>query len=201
MRKFFRILFILFAVVVGLYPLIYLFIDNSVGLLASKPAELISRTDWIWAFYQHISLGGVALLAGWSQFSQNLRAKNVNLHRTLGKIYVVACLLSGVAGLYLAFYATGGMISGFGFGGLAVAWLYTTLTAYMAARQGDYHRHERWMIRSYALTYAAVTLRLWMPVLIGGLRLEFMTAYLIVAWLCWVPNLLFAEVWIRTARA
>jgi hypothetical protein len=48
------------------------------------------------------------------------------------------------------------------------------------------------MIRSYALCLAAVTLRLWLPVgLAQGVRFEVM--YPLVAWLCWVPNLMLAE--------
>jgi len=49
-----------------------------------------------------------------------------------------------------------------------------------------------------ALTFAAVTLRLYLPVLGGTLGFE--TGYPIVAWLCWVPNLIVAE-WILRRRA
>jgi hypothetical protein len=49
------------------------------------------------------------------------------------------------------------------------------------------------MIRSYALTFAAVTLRIWLPFLIGILGLTFIEAYKIVAWLSWIPNILVAE--------
>ena len=48
------------------------------------------------------------------------------------------------------------------------------------------------MIRSYALTFAAVTLRLQIPLSqIAGLSME--TAYPVIAWLSWIPNLLLAE--------
>ena len=52
--------------------------------------------------------------------------------------------------------------------------------------------HRRWMIRSYALTAAAITLRLYLP-LLSHLGIPFDMSYPVVAWLCWVPNLLFAE--------
>jgi hypothetical protein len=52
------------------------------------------------------------------------------------------------------------------------------------------------MVRNVAVTLAAVTLRLWLPVLLG-MHVPFDTAYPIVAWLCWVPNLLVAETIIR----
>ena len=48
------------------------------------------------------------------------------------------------------------------------------------------------MIRNYALTFAAVTLRLWQTVFqVAGV--EFIVGYMIVAWLSWIPNLLIAE--------
>ncbi len=192
MKKTTWVLFVFFAIVIGLYPTLYLIIPEGEGFLSTKPDELLRRTDWQVAFYQHIFFGGVALLAGWSQFSKKLRSKRIALHRTLGKIYVVSCLLSGLAGFYLALNATGGWISSLGFGSLAVCWLIATSTAFLAIRKRDFDRHEQWMIRSYALTFAAVALRVWLPLMqVSGI--EFLTAYRIVAWLCWVPNILLAE--------
>jgi hypothetical protein len=55
------------------------------------------------------------------------------------------------------------------------------------------------MIRSFALTFAAVTLRLYLiPPAIAGV--DFVTAYQWIAWLCWVPNLAIAEAWIASRR-
>jgi hypothetical protein len=73
----------------------------------------------------------------------------------------------------------------------------TTAVAYGRIRQRDYRRHREWMIRSLAMILAAVTLRLWLPLLVtlhGGV---FTPAYQMVAWLCWVPNLVVAEWYIR----
>jgi hypothetical protein len=58
------------------------------------------------------------------------------------------------------------------------------------------------MVYSFSACCAAVTLRLWLPVLLLVLRLDFSVAYPIVAWLCWVPNLLVARlINSRTAAA
>ena len=165
------------------------------GLLSSKSPELLADTVWATAFYTHISFGGIALLTGFSQFSKRLRKNRLPLHRALGKIYVLSCILSGVAGLYIAFYATGGIVSALGFGSLAVAWLISTSLAWRAIQSKKVQLHRRWMIRSYALSFAAVTLRLWLPFMGAVLHMEFIDSYRIVAWLAWVPNLLVAE-WI-----
>jgi len=194
MRSVIWIIFAFFAISIGLYPIIYLLLDTNFGLLESKPVELLKSSMWNWAFYQHIFLGGIALLSGWSQFSTRFRTRNLSTHRLLGKIYVGACILSGGAGFYLAFYATGGWVASLGFGGLAVSWLFTTSNAFLSIRNKKIDKHQQWMIRSYALTFAAVMLRIYLP-LSQIAQFEFIDTYRIIAWLCWVPNLFVAE-WI-----
>jgi uncharacterized membrane protein len=186
-------IFIFFSVVIGLYPMVYWLFDMSQGLLASKDLELLQSNVWNTAFYLHISLGAVAMLTGWSQFLKGFRNRNLTAHRTLGKVYLIAVMISGLAGLYIAGFASGGIISVLGFGGLALAWLFTSSRAYLSIRKKDIDHHQYWMIRSYALCWAAVTLRIWLPLFQFALGMEFIIAYRIIAWLCWVPNLVVAE--------
>nr|WP_288935247.1 DUF2306 domain-containing protein [uncultured Allomuricauda sp.] len=190
------VVFVLLAIGIGLYPLIYLFATEDFGLLMNKSEDLLSSTVWNLAFYGHISFGGLALLIGWSQFIKKLRAKRLNLHRNLGKVYVIAALISGLCGVYLGFFATGGIVSSLGFISLGVIWLFTTLRAYIAVKNKDLSLHQGMMIYSYAACFAAVTLRIWLPFLtiVFG---EFLIAYKIVAWLCWVPNMIFAQIWVK----
>ena len=55
------------------------------------------------------------------------------------------------------------------------------------------------MLRSYALVFAAVTLRIELPLLTMAFG-DFTPAYQVVAWLCWVPNALWAEWYIRRGK-
>lgn len=184
------------AIGVGLYPVLYWLAREPVGLLLSKNADLLANQLWTIGFYGHITFGGVALLTGWSQFSKKIRTRNLKLHQNLGKIYVVSVLLSGICGIYIGFYATGGLITALGFIGLGLVWLYTTIKAYIAVKAKDLSLHQGMMVFSYAACFAAVTLRVWLPLLtlIFG---EFLIAYKIVAWLSWVPNIIFAFFWVR----
>ncbi|MDC6366635.1 MULTISPECIES: DUF2306 domain-containing protein [Flavobacteriaceae] len=190
------IVFVVLAISIGLYPLIYLFTTTEFGLLSSKTSEILSNRIWQIGFYGHISFGGLALLTGWSQFSKKIRAKNLKLHRNLGKVYVLAVLVSGLCGIYIGFFATGGLVSSLGFILLGLIWLYTTLRAYVAIRRNDLSLHQGMMIYSYAACFAAVTLRIWLPLLTMVFG-EFLIAYKIVAWLCWVPNVIFAHFWVK----
>ncbi len=185
------ILFATFALLIGFYPTIYFLIDREFGLLNSKSAELLSNTFWNVGFYTHIILGGIALLIGWIQFSPKMRNKRMTLHRKLGKAYVVSVLLSALGGIYIGFFATGGWVSSAGFICLGVVWFYTTLKAYLYIKNAEIVKHQKMMVFSYAACFAAVTLRIWLPILTIMFG-DFFKAYLVVAWLCWIPNLIVA---------
>ena len=193
--------FAFLATAIGLYPLIYYLIDmHDKGLMGSKPAALQADPVWHLAFYVHISLGGIALLTGWSQFSPRLRSRYLELHRWLGRAYLIAVLFSSIAGLYISFFATGGIICSTGFGTLALLWLGTAIQAYTSIRKGDIDRHRDWMIINYSLTFAAVTLRIWLPILQFHVFHDFTPAYRVVAWWSWVSNLAVAMMIIRRRR-
>ncbi len=191
MKKTSWIIFGFLSTLVGLYPIIYFLIDRRFGLLASKTPAVLNSIFWNIGFYGHIVPAGLALLIGWIQFDKRWRNKNLNLHRTVGKIYMISVLISGTCGLYIALFATGGIISTLGFASLGIIWLATTGLAYNSIKKGNVRLHQKYMIYSYAACFAAVTLRIWLPLLVVSLG-DFITAYRIVAWLCWVPNLMVA---------
>ena len=190
-----KVSFSIFAVLcicIGLYPLTYFIVDRHFGLLSSKSEELLGNVFWNTGFYAHIILGGLALLIGWLQFSKKLRLKKPQIHRKIGNIYVISVMISAVAGIYIGFYATGGIVSASGFISLGIVWLTTTWLAYRAAIKKDFTQHQYLMIFSYAACFAAVTLRIWLPMLIAMHEGEFIPAYKVVAWLAWVPNIFVA---------
>lgn len=143
--------------------------------------------------YTHVFAALFALLLGPWQFSTRLRASRPVLHRWMGRFYLGAgVLIGGLAGLYMAFHAFGGIVAQTGFGMLAILWLFTGLRAYLAIRAGEVISHRRWMVRNFALSFAAVTLRIWLPGSVAS-GIPFEVAYPVIAWACWVPNLLVAE--------
>jgi uncharacterized membrane protein len=138
--------------------------------------------------------GSVAALAlGPFQLSSRLRARCPGAHRWMGRLYLgVGVLVGGLAGLFLALHAFGGAVARLGFASLAVCWVSSGFLALRAIRRGDVPSHRRWMVRNFALTFAAVMLRLYVPLsAVLGIPLE--SAYPAIAWLCWVPNLAVAK--------
>lgn len=193
LKKGLWILFASSAILVGIYPSIYFFIDRKFGLLSTKSSELLSNTYWNIGFYSHIILAGVALLLGWTQFNSTIRKNNIELHKAIGKTYVLAALVSAIGSIYIGFFATGGIISSAGFICLGTLWFVTTLMGYVNIRNKQINEHQKMMIYSYAACFAGVTLRMWLPVL-TFLTGDGAMAYKIVAWLCWVPNLTVAYI-------
>ena len=173
--------------------------------LARSGSELASnyadRPGWVRAaFYLHVSAGAVALLLSPAQFSTRLRRRALRLHRAVGRTVLTAIVLGGLAGAVLAPHSLAGGIGTAGFGTLAVLWVCCAGATAAAIRRRDVAAHRRWAVRTFALTYAAVTLRLQLGVLIGlqvaaGVPdgTAFSRAYLLVPFLSWVPNLVLAE--------
>lgn len=168
-----------------------------VGLVApaarsSLMADLFARLPL--PILLHIGGGAVALSAGLFLVNRRIRGRSPRLHRWLGKVYIAGVVVGGAAALALAPSSFGGLVTHLGFGGLAVCWLGTTILAYRAIRRREIAAHQRWMYRSFALTLAAVTLRIYLP-LAGVAGIEFVDGYRVVSWMCWVPNLLIVETW------
>ncbi|WP_246581504.1 DUF2306 domain-containing protein [Echinicola shivajiensis] len=184
--------FALFSLLIGVYPLVYIFMnDRDIGFLGTKSLVLLNSFAWNLGFYVHIVFAGIALLIGWVQFSTKIRNQHIKIHRTIGRFYVICGLLGALAGFYLGFYATGTWLTKMGFIILGLCWFSSTFAAYFYILRKEIIRHQKMMIYSYALCWAAVTLRIYLPFL-NMIFPEFITAYTIVAWLCWVPNMALA---------
>ena len=144
----------------------------------------------------HTLFGPIALTLGLVNLLPAMRQRRRWLvHRWLGRIYLIASIVLGLAGLSLSLHAVGGPGPRTAFGLLALATIGASLMGYRSIRARNVRQHREWMLRSYALIFAAVTLRIWVPILITAYQGQFVPAYRWAAWLCWVPNALFVE-WI-----
>ncbi len=163
----------------------------------AHPAMQAAYAEYPGRILLHVAFGALALLTGPTQFFPGLRKARPRLHRRLGYLYFLGVLVGGAAGLMTAAIAFGGLVSVTGFGTLAMVWLWTGGAALAAAWRRNWVQHERWALRSFALTFSAVTLRLHLAafLLVGE---SFVNFYPVLAWVSWVPNLLFVE-WVLLA--
>jgi len=163
-------------------------------MMGDEIAANLVRKPWLPI---HAAFAATALLVGPFQFLTRLRARRPGLHRTLGKVYVAACLLAAPAGLVLGTHSSAGPIAQWGFSVLAVLWFAATARAFWLATQGRIAEHRRWMVRSWAMTFAAVTLRLYLPIPPMLLHMDFLDGYRAISWVSWVANLVVAEAYLN----
>lgn len=147
----------------------------------------------------HLFAVASALMVGPWQFLPAIRRSRRRVHRWTGRLYVGCTLTGGASGLALSLHAVEAAMASAGFGLLALGWTLTTALGYLKARRREFDIHRRWMIRSFALAFSAVTLRIYLPPLMM-LTGDFESAQQWGAWLCWVPNLLAAELIIFQGR-
>jgi hypothetical protein len=170
----------------GLHP--------DVAFLRIKQDE-IQLGYYLPAFLTHAWSAPFVLIAGFTQFSRTLRARQPRIHRASGWFYAVVVLtLTAPSGLILAFHANGGWTSKLGFTLLALLWWGSTWIALKKAIRARFHEHRAWMIRSFAFTLSAISLRAWKWIIVATLHPRPMDTYRVVAWLSWVGNWIVAEI-------
>lgn len=177
---------ILSSVAIGLYALAF-----QMRFVGAESFHL--RFDEMPLFTgMHVIGGGIVLLVGGTQFVPELRLRYPSIHRWFGRLYLSFVSIGGLGGLVMAPYSDGGLVAHFGFGLLAVLWLLSGWFAFRAIRQGQVEIHQMWMMRNYGLAFGAVTLRIYMGLFtLSGV--PFPEFYPVIAWLAWVPNLIFVE--------
>jgi hypothetical protein len=172
---------------------IYIPLQTDVGFLQLKQSYL-PITEWRIAFYTHVFTSMLTLVVGFTQFSNYLLKHYKKLHRSMGYIYVINILLvTGPAGLLMSFYANGGISSKIAFVLLSFLWIYFTAMALSKAIKKQFIAHRIFIIRSFALTLSAVSLRCWKVVIATFTDMPLMDRYRLIAWLGWVLNLIIAE--------
>lgn len=172
----------------------YLTFESDINFLQVKQ-DVVFDAIWRPTFYIHVISGMAVILVGPFQFLKNFRNKNLELHRKLGKIYAYGILMfAAPTGLIMAFYAEGGTWSTVSFIIMSLLWFYTTIMAIVTVKNKDIIGHQKWMYRSYALSFAAVTLRILVPLM--SVYTEFGEDFIIIstAWLSWIINLLAVEI-------
>ncbi len=184
-----------FSYLMLLITLQYFPIDIDVAFLRIKQ-DVIRLTHYQLAFFTHIYTSIFVLFFGFFQFSNTLRKRQPLVHRGIGKMYVFLILyLAAPSGLLMGYYANGGWIAQIAFMLLALLWFYFTMKAFHHAKKKDFIAHRKFMIRSFALTLSAISLRLLKWGIVSIWELPPMDTTKIIAWCGWMLNLAFVELY------
>jgi uncharacterized membrane protein YozB (DUF420 family) len=187
------------GVALALHSLGYANFSSDYGFLKLKQQAV--ATGWyLPAYYSHVLISSLILMVGFFQVSQ-IGRKWLSAHRWLGKFYVFGILfLAAPGGLIMSLFINRGpwVLTSFLF--QVVFWFVSTAMAYNRIRHRDLEAHREWMLRSFALTCAAITLRAYIFMVSFHYDLNNPTAYAALAWLSWVPNLMIMELYLRYSR-
>ena len=147
------------------------------------------------SFFIHVYTSFFLLVVGVLQFSKRIRLRKPALHKLFGKLYVFIILFfSGPSALVMSYYANGGLVSKTAFLLLTVLWILFTILAFLSAMKLDFVLHQKFVIRSFALTLSAISLRLFKYIIVFLFHPLPMDTYRIVSWLGWIFNLIIAEI-------
>jgi uncharacterized membrane protein len=144
----------------------------------------------------HFFGAGLALLLTPLQLSGRMRRRAPRLHRLSGWLSAGSILIAAVAALSMARHTQGGAASGAALATLAMVWLFCLGNGIRHIVSGDVTGHRRWMYRTAALTFAAVTLRLILAIGMA-LHLPPLPVYVFATWACWPINLAVCEALLR----
>ena len=173
----------------------YYTFEKGIHFLTTKSDETNDNPVFRAGFYVHITTSLLVLVAGLLQFLPWLARRGPGLHQRLGKFYIIGILaLAAPSGLILARFANGGLVAQVGFTLQCLVWWLCTWRAYRAARQHQWPLHVNWMLRSYAVTLAALALRGESYVMYYAFETKPIETYLTVTWLSWVGNLILVEI-------
>ena len=193
-KYFLWIAYAYFSYLLLLITIQYIPLDFDVAFLRIKQDE-IQQFHYKIAFFTHVYTSIFLVAIGWMQFSTYIRKKYQKWHRNIGKFYILVILLfSGPSGLIMSYYANGGIFSQTAFIILSILWMLFTYLSFRYAKMLDFKRHQKFAIRSFALTLSAISLRLFKFIIVFLFHPPPMDAYRIVSWLGWFFNLLLAEI-------
>jgi hypothetical protein len=196
-RNFIKVIVLLLALLLAINALTYLNFDFQYSFLRLKQ-EAISTGWYLPFYYSHVLVGGLILVIGFLQLQPSSHIRFRKAHRMLGYFYVMGILFfAAPGGLVMSLFIGRGAWVLASFLTQSVLWFYFTAMAFDRIRKRQILAHQQWMWRSYALTFAAITLRVYIFIFANSYNLNQPQSYALLAWLSWVPNIILIEWCIR----
>lgn len=119
------------------------------------------RRAWLWT---HLAGGALTVLLGPVQFLTQWPRAYGRVHRWTGRVYLTGMLIASTGAAGLISTSPAPFSIRMAFAATACAWLVTALTGLVWIRKGQVQRHRIWMTRSYLVTLAPITFRLFLHV-------------------------------------
>jgi uncharacterized membrane protein len=160
------------------------------------PEKVVARQDLVWrvCFYLHLPFGSICLFIPSVLLMRNMIPLKVDLHRTIGKLYVYSTFaIVCPTGIYLALYAKGGLVTQIGFVLQGILLYYFTWRGLQAILKGQIQEHRRMMVRSYAVAAVVISFRV-LHIIFFLINVRYQDNYALSQWLGLTGNILLAEI-------
>jgi hypothetical protein len=191
---------LLLALLLTANTLSYLNFNPHYSFLRLKQ-EAIATGWYLPAYYAHVLVGGLILLTGFFQLFPGSQMRFPKIHRRLGYFYVMGILFfAAPGGLIMSLFIGRGPVVLCSFLLQSILWFVFTAMAFDRVRKKQISAHREWMWRSFALTFAAITLRVYIFIFSWQADLGQPIAYAVLSWLSWVPNLFIVEIFLQSTK-
>lgn len=151
--------------------------------------------------FLHILPGILFILLGVFQFIKSFRNRFINLHRFIGRVYLLLGLIIGVTAITMGFWVRfGGIIETSAVTIFGVFFLFALLNAYRHIMSKQYDLHREWMIRAYSIGLAVATMRPVIGLLFAFTDIPFSDFFGYTFWFAFIVHSTVAEIWIRFTR-
>ena len=153
----------------------------------------------------HFAAGGIILILGCIQLIQRVRDTYPAVHRWLGRVYILSCLMASIGGLaFILIKGTiGGLVMDVGFSGYGILMFWAAIETFRHAKARRIEQHRAWAIRLFALAIGSWLYRMdygfWFLFTDGLGHTETFSGPFdyFMSFFFYLPNLLVAEVFVR----
>ncbi len=183
------------TVIVTLIPLYHFFHASAhvTEVVSSQYFDTVILNSLLFIF--HVFLSTFPLVLGPWMFVAELRRDRPDIHRKFGYLYVIGCIFGAISVFPLAISNGVGFVAHLGFGTMSWLWFFTTYFAYTAAVNKQFVAHRRWMLRSYAMTYAFVHVNLTYKFILPYEDLTLSGIQAFQSMVSWLSGLLIVEIY------
>jgi uncharacterized membrane protein len=172
-------------------------------VLIQRDLQLLDANSFLRQRYARVALlallhgvpGALALFIAPFQFSNRLRARHLQLHRVMGRLYVGSAIISSLVSVPFSVILDNPVTLDVASGVQATGWILATLTALYCIRTGKIQQHREWMMRSYpfAMVFVVVRVIIAIPAVARtGLEGISVTVWTVIAVACFLPSFLIA---------
>ena len=182
-------------VLTGSLYFVYESVDYALYRDAGPAAEPISARRLV--AYFHAAIAIPILFLAPLQFHPGIRQRYPVVHRWTGRVFIIASILAASFAIVLSFgydpAASRPALFVFG-----IVWIFFSLAAWLTVRRKDFVSHRKFMIRSVAVGFAFVWVRLmrvtedWFLFFIEGDVMRLVAR----EYLCFIVPLLAVEIWL-----